>query len=145
MEALFSITTDKILVLFLRHPKAQFYPNQIVHLTHKYPNSVNQSLKRLVKLNLLKKRKVDNYEFYQLNKDNHYLEEIKAIFIKMGLLPMPRWRLVLNKILSHPHKKIDYNEDEHQCVIEAGHYLFNLSFNPSGHLSGEFKIIEKEG
>ncbi len=144
MKALFSVTTDKILVLFLEHPKAQFYPNQIVHLTGKYPNSVNQSLKRLVSLHLLKKHKVGSYEFYSLNRDNPFLEEIKTIFTKMGLLKVPKWKLVLSKILSSSEKKVTFKDEEQACIIEDKKYRFHFSFAPDNNkLSGQFEIIEK--
>ncbi len=146
MEVLFSSTTDQVLVLFLKHPKAQFYPNQIVHLTKKYPNSINQSLKRLVKLKLLKQQKIGSYFFYSLNRNSLFLKEIKNIFIKMNLLPVPKWRLVLDKILFHPDRKVTIKEKSREYSLETDNYKLNFTFSDlnGNQFQGGFELIEKK-
>ncbi len=101
MQTLFSQTTDEVLSLFLNYPNTQFYANQIVQLTNKYPNSISQSLKRLINKKLIKAKKVGKYTFYSLDKTNPMLVDISEIMLKMGKIKKPSWLQPIKDLLAN--------------------------------------------
>ncbi len=60
-------TAQEILSVLASRPDEGFYINELVRLTGRYPNSVEQALKTLSKNHLVGARKMGNKRFYQIN------------------------------------------------------------------------------
>ena len=145
MKYLFSPTTDTVLALFLKYPETKFYPNQIVQLTHKYPNSISQSLKRLENLGLLHKFKVGKYYFYGLNKKHPLLDDIKSIMCKLNILPSLSWVHQLQAAFgSFPGCKVQVKEKRFKVFLNEFELELKVEEGEGEVVRGSFVLKRRE-
>ena len=95
-----SISSEKVLKIFLKDPEKEFFVNELIRATKLYPNSVHKSLLILEKQGILKSRKSIKYKYFCLNLEYKNLRELKEIvgFRKdIDKSTNPEWIKILNR------------------------------------------------
>lgn len=100
-----SKTSQEILAIFFAEPERKFYVNELIRKTGRYPNSIQKSLESLEKQKILVSSRRGRLRFYELNKANRLLSEIKKISGGRGIIigeNVSRWVKIMNRNMSIP-------------------------------------------
>lgn len=97
------LTTAKqdILGIFKARPNESFFINELIRLTSRYPNSVEQALHSLEKNDLVTTSKTDHRKFYSLNP--RYAKQITAKVVELQKFD---WIKLLNREASYAFNPI---------------------------------------
>jgi len=93
-----SKTRIKILTLFLRNPGESFYVRELTRKLKERINSVRRELDNLSKMGLLKSTTKDFKKFYRVDPNFHFLDELRALFLKATAAPKEKMAEQLNKL-----------------------------------------------
>lgn len=77
-----SSTLADLLVILLTHPEREYYINELVRLTGRFPRSIHLAVRRLEGLELVKTREEANLKYVRANQDHPIYPELKSIVFK---------------------------------------------------------------
>ena len=115
LEKFFSSKTRvKLLMLFMNHPKRQYYLREISKMLGESTTPIRRELINLKKVGLLKRSKVANIIYYDVNRNFLLYQELKGMVEKTGEQKTPEEKSEQPKNNNTNRGIFDSNSDTNQ-------------------------------